>query len=228
MDIYRYTKSISSDLADYLDQCARSPLAFEGNDPLSHSSYNHIHLWFLECFAEQHNWVNLEYKRDFVKYILKTWKIRIKGLSPYQSQGYRMYVYTDMAPTISVVAETAAGFPYRYSKEHAVFVHDLDDILRVYEGRKWSDNFGGVYDISPKIVLQYVQSNAGSIGKPTANMLGLGVGALRNLIINMGLAEEVNAIRKRNKRRPADFGYELEGKDSILFYEILLPPRFIA
>jgi len=226
MDVLRYTKTVSRDLADYLEQCARAPLAFEGNDPLHHSSHNHIHLWLLECFAERNEWVNLAYKREFVEYILKTWKNRIKGFLPYQSQGYRMYVYTDWAPTISVVAETAMGFPYRYSLEHAVFVDDLSDILKKYEGCNWSDNFGGASGISPKTVLKSVLSNAGSIGKATANMLGLKVGALRRLIINMGLAEQVNEIRKKHKRRPADFRYELDHNHTTLFYELLLPPKF--
>jgi len=111
MDIVEYTRTRSKELANYLEECACSPLTFEGNDPLSHSSSNHVHLWYLEYYSERNNWINVEYKLAFISYILKTWKNRIKGFFPYQSQGYRIYVYGDLAPTISVVANTEIGSP---------------------------------------------------------------------------------------------------------------------
>ncbi|MCE2573879.1 hypothetical protein [Motilimonas eburnea] len=226
MDILAYTKTRSNELADYLDECARSPLVFDGNDPLMHSSDNHIHLWNLEYFAERNEWIDLKYKHEFVTYILDAWKNRIKGLAPYQTQGYRMYVYSDMAPTISVVAETEIGFPYRNSLDNAVYVNELLSVLEHYEGRKWSHNFGGEWDLTHERVLNTVASNKGSISKPTANMLGLKVGELRHLIINMGLSRKVNDIRKKFKRRPADFSHNVDDDYQMLFYEILLPPKF--
>ena len=216
----------SNDLAAYLDECARSPLAFNGSDPLTHSSNNHIHLWYLECCAERQEWIDLEYKIEFVTYILQAWKQRIKGLPPYQSMGYRMYVYTDMAPTISVVAETEMGFPYRYSLDNAKYVKDVSEVLRVYENHNWSENFSADWDIPPSKVLQTVELNKGSIGKPTASKLGVTVGELRRTIINMGLSFEVNGIRKKYKRRPADFSHEIGFEHQTLFYEVLLPPKF--
>lgn len=226
MDILAYTKARSKELAEYLDECARSPLAFDGDDPLMHSSDNHIHLWNLEYFAERNEWVNLEYKHEFITYVLNAWRNRIKGLSPYQTKGYRMYVYSDMAPTLSVVAETEMGFPYRYSLDNAVYVNDLMSVLKLYEGRKWSQNFSGEWSLTHEAVLEAVASNQGSISKPTANMLGLKVGELRHLIINMGLSQKVNAMRKKYKRRPADFSNDIDENYQTLFYEILLPPKF--
>lgn len=226
MNILEYTRNRSVELADYLEECAQAPLEFISNDPLRHSSANHVHLWLLERYSDCNDWVNLEYKIEFFQYILEVWKNRIKGLPPYQTQGYRFYVYTDLAPTISVVAETNVGFPYRSTLNHAVFVNSVADIVAKYENRKWADNFSGQWDIAPDKLIQVIHSNKGSIGKPTAQKLGVKVGELRHLIINMDLANKVNDIRKKYKRRPADFSNSITENYKTYFYEARLPPKF--
>lgn len=226
MDIVKYTRNRSNQLADYLEECAFSPLEFEGDDPLLHSSNNHVHLWFLEHFSQHHSWVNLEYKLAFVEYILKVWKNRIKGQPPYHSQGYRLYVYQEMSPTVSVVANTAEGFPYKDSLEQVLFVDKISDVLKVYEDHNWSKNFTAEWEISHEKILKVISLNRGSIAKPSASQLGIKVGELRHLIINMGLSSEVNTIRKKYKRRPADFSHGIENDNQIILYEQVLPPKF--
>ena len=129
MNILQYTKEKSVDLADYLEKLVKSTLRFKGNNPLIHSSYNHIHLWKLEYLAERYNWIDSEYKIDFINYILRQWKIRLKGLAPYHEKGYRIYVYEDLSPSISVVAETDTGFPYDSS--NAVFTNNISNIVNI-------------------------------------------------------------------------------------------------
>lgn len=112
-DLLKYTKERSSELAEYLELVSAAPLMFEGDEPLQHSSHNHIHLSDLEYLAESNSWINAEYRAEFVEYVFEQWRRRLKGLKPYRERGYRIYVYeTWMAPVVSVVAETDVGFPY--------------------------------------------------------------------------------------------------------------------
>jgi hypothetical protein len=203
-DLLEYTKERSAELAEYLEWVSAAPLMFEGDEPLRHSSYNHIHLWQLENLSDSYSWINTEYRAEFVEYVLEQWRRRLKGLKPYRERGYRMYVYEDFAPTVSVVAETDVGFPYSFGTPR--FVGSIYEVVKLYEGRKWSRIFeGGARELRPDSILNIVEKHEGSIGSPTAQDLGIQVGTLRKIIANMDLGREVNAIRKRSKRRPADF-----------------------
>lgn len=225
MSILQYTKEKSADLADYLEVLAKSTLRFEGNDPLIHSSPNHIHLWKLEYLAERYNWIDSEYKIDFINYILRQWKIRLKGLAPYHEKGYRVYVYEDLSPSISVVAETEVGFPYDSS--NAVFTKNISNIIDIYNDKIWSNNFSGIdWKITHDNVLKVIEKNKGSISKPSAHELNLQVGKLRHLIINMSLGDEVNTIRKKYKRRPADFSHDPVHDYKWYIYEQKLPANY--
>jgi hypothetical protein len=225
MDILNYTKGRSKELAQYLESISRTPFSFEGDHPIQHSSQNHIHLWLLEYLADTHNWIDTEYKSEFVSYILAFWKSRLKGLAPYYQRGYRMYVYEDLAPTISVVAETDVGCPYQAPE--MIFLESIREILDLYNKRSWRGNFSDSdWEISPETLMKVVEKNKGSIGKPTASRLGVQVGKLRLLIMNMGLEYRVNDIRKKNRRRPADFSNTQENKYKMHLYEELLQPNY--
>ncbi len=65
-DFLYYTRSRSPELAEYLLAIAETPLEFKGKDPLAHSSYNHIHLWFLEYCSDRFNWIKVDYRVPFV------------------------------------------------------------------------------------------------------------------------------------------------------------------
>ena len=221
MDVLRCTRDRSPELADYLERVCRAALSFEGDHPLQHSSDNHVHLWLLEYLADKHDWIDTDYRTAFVEHVFAFWKGRLKGLAPYRERGYRMYVYEDLAPTVSVVAETDHGCPYGASS--LAFVGSAHEVMALYEGRCWREHFSGAdWEISPDRVLRVVEMNKGSIGKPTASRLGLKVGALRVLIANMGLEDDVNEVRRKNRRRPADFSSREEREQAVHIHEVLL------
>lgn len=199
----RETRDRSADLADYAEEVAASPLRFEGEYPLMHSSDNHVHLWKLEYLADDLTWIDTRFRTQFVRYVLEQWRRRAKGLEPYRDRGYRLFVYEDLAPTLSMVAETPTGFPYSRQGMHQV--ETIEEVMGVYEGRSWRALFeseeGG---IKPDRVIELIRQHAGSLGSGPASRLGVNVAQLRRLIVNFGLEDEVNQIRKHFRRRPAD------------------------
>lgn len=224
MDLPEFTRSRSQELADFLEECCVQPLSFEGEHPNGHSAHNHIHLFELERCADHHAWIDLDYRTRFVEHIFARWRGRLKGLPPYREAGYRFYLYEDLAPTLSVVAETPYGFPY---PGEPTFVDRPRDIMALYLERSWADNFDfEPWQFSHEIVLEAIEANKGSISKPSAETLGLKVGQLRTLIEQMGLDRRVNTIRKRFKRRPAKFREEEELPFRYHCYEMRLPAGY--
>ena len=224
MSIEGFTRVRCPELGEFLAACCAQPLAFEGPYPLMHSSHNHVHLWALEYWADHHAWIDLDYRVAFARLILDSWRGRLKGLRPYREAGYRMYLYEDMAPTLSVVADTTYGFPYGGSP---TFVKGPREIMALYAGRSWRGNFiGEPWALKPDRLLAEIERHAGSISKPTANAAGLSVGALRILIEQMGLEGRVNAIRKRFKRRPAAFRGDAPIEHNFHVYEQRLPAGY--
>lgn len=222
--IIDYTRQRCPELGEFLENCCATPLAFEGDHPNGHSADNHIHLWALEWWADHHNWIDLAYRVEFVEEIFKRWRGRLTGLPPYHAAGYRFYLYEDLAPTVSVVAETPFGFPYPGEPN---FVGSIRDIMEIYLTRSWIKNFEcEPWEIDEKRILKTVEKNAGSISKPTASALGLQVGKLRTLIEQMGLDDQVNQIRKRHKRRPAKFRDEDNWTHEYRVYEQRLPAGY--
>jgi hypothetical protein len=223
MSIIEMTKKRCPELGEFLENCCTAQLNFDGDHPIRHSSHNHIHLWALEWWADHHSWIDLEYRNEFVEEIFKHWRGRLKGMAPYQDRGYRLYLYEDMAPTISVVAETSFEFPYA---GEPTFVARRSEILALYLDRSWQSNFGfEPFEISERALLSQIEKSSGSISKPTANALGLKVGALRTLIEEMGLQSRVNEIRKKFKRRPARFSEE-EHPHKYRIHEQIIEPGF--
>ena len=110
MDFLKKAHNISQEFTDYIADVAESELRFEGEHPIEHSRYNHVHLFGLERCTRD---IDLSLKIQAVEYIFTRWKVRLKSYQPHNQQGFRMYLYEDFAPTISVVAETKFGFPYR-------------------------------------------------------------------------------------------------------------------
>ncbi|MES9878940.1 MAG: hypothetical protein ABW117_17720 [Candidatus Sedimenticola sp. 1PA] len=217
-DFARITRERSSDLYDLLMASANCDLWFDGYDPLEHSRRNHVHLDQLEVLAERHAWIDLEYRTKFIKYIFAQWRIRLKGMKPYTQDGYRLYLYGDIAPTLTVVAETDTGFPFSHIPH--IFVNEIRDIMSLYIDTKWSDRWQlSDWPVSAKQIEKAVVRYKGSIGKPVADTLGIRIGELRNLIINMGLDYEINRIRKRFRRSPADFSNELGSHGDIPIFE---------
>ena len=210
-------------LADYLEAVADKPLRFDGDNANRQSGWNHETLGYLELLAPSEPWINSGLRTRFVEAILQRWQARLKGMAPYQAQGYRLYVYESLALTVSAVAETEGGFPYPGQPK---FVDHPRDVAKLFQG-------GGLFErselvpVTPKEVLAAVEKHNGSISKPTAQALGLQVGDLRKWIEFLGLADQVNALRKRNKRRPAQFRSEEQMPEhSYHIYERRLPAGY--
>lgn len=210
--------------AEFLEGVCAQPLRFEGRYAIDHSAHNHTHLWALEWWAERHDWIDLDYRVAFVEEIFMHWRGRLKGLPPYRESGYRVYLYQDMAPTVSVVADRPEGCPYAGK---LTFVPHIRDVMSVYVGHHWSLNFnGGAWPVAPERILRVIERNAGSISKPSADELGLSVGRLRRLIEEIGLEMRVNAIRKRFNRRPATFRVDAGGDFELHIFEQVWPARY--
>lgn len=226
MTILGFTRAKCPELAGFLEACCASRLSFEGDEPNFHSACNHIHLWALEYWAERHDWIDLPYRLEFVREIFNCWRTQMRGLPPYQAKGYRLYLYEDLAPTVSVVAETPVGFPYSGCGP-VTFVERPQDVLRSYPGKKWGEFFRSTpWTTSQERILEAVEKQAGSIGAPSANALGLSRGQLRRMIEERGLEREINALRKKFHRPPARFRPERDHATPILLYEQRLPARF--
>lgn len=103
-----------------------------------------------------------------------------EGLPPYRAGGYRMYLYQDVATTVSVVAETPEGCPYGGNLE---FFSSIREVMSIYVDRKWSDVFPSLdWPHSDERILTEIEKQSGSISRPTAEALGVSVGQLRKLI----------------------------------------------
>lgn len=218
------TRARCPELADYFEQVGDRPLTFDGAHAIEHSARNHVHLWALEWWSDHHAWIDLDYRVAFAAAILERWQGRMKGLAPYRAQGYRLYVYEDLAPTLSAVAETPQGCPYG---GNLTFVRGIREVMEVYSGRSWR----GLFAADPRAItqerlLEEVERHAGSIGAPTANALGLTPGSLRKLIGQMRLEDRVNALRKRHKRRPAQFASSPDPGPGTRVFELRLPPGY--
>lgn len=196
-------RRVARPLGDWLEAVFVRPLSFAGEHAIMHSSHNHVHLWLMEALADDHPAIDLAFRARVVEAIFARWAARARGDRAASRAGFRLYVYEDLAPTVSIVGETPAGCPYG---GRLTFVATPAEVLAPYAKRRWRDHFapGGPL-IGPEEVLAAVAAHAGSIGPRPANALGVPVGRLRRLVEVFELADAVNALRKRHRRVPARF-----------------------
>lgn len=187
-------------LADYITDIAEQPLNFRGPYPIAHSAANHCHLWMIEAEADRDRAIDRAFRVAATGYILGRWRDRLGGYAPARRQGFRLYLYTDLAPTISVVAETPQGCPYGGD---LTFVPTIGAVLDRYAGRSWIANFTGEGP-SPDAVLKAADKARGAL-RASSEALGVPVAEIRRLIEAYGIGREVNVVRKRWGRRPAAF-----------------------
>lgn len=199
MDFLKKAHDISQEFAEYISAIAESDLRFQGEYPIEHSRYNHVHVFGLERCARENPCINLNLKTQAIEYIFARWKVRLKSYQPHTKEGFRMYLYEDFAPTISVVAETQFGFLYG---GQAVFVDSPKEILEIYEDRDWNDFLQASEETA---VLFAIEKSQGSIGTRAAQLIGLRAVELRKYIEWFEIGDQVNAIRKQFHRRPARF-----------------------
>lgn len=226
-DFIEYTKKRSAVLGKYLEDICNAEFAFAASHPLAQTMINRQPLGKLELLAEEHDWITLDYKVEFVKTIFSFWRESLKGYKDfYKTTGFLFYLFEDShaIPNVTVVANTPEGNPYPFLK----LMPDIRQVLEINAGRSWKKEETKKLDAAEEIkVLKVIEQNFGSIGKPSANQLNMKAGELRKLIINGGLGNAVNEIRKQNKKQPADFRNELEKEDvERIGWEGVVPPNY--
>jgi hypothetical protein len=209
------------EIARFIEEMSEIELRFRGPEPLDHSRDNHVHLWAIEHAADSHREIDLAFRCAAIRHIFARWTARLKAYAPYTAQGYRLYVYGDMAPTLSVVAETPRGCPYGEVKQ----VDDIETVVRPYVGQSWAARFEPVAGLGPERLLAAIDREHGSLGA-TARHLGWSVAALRRDVERWEIGPDVNRLRKRHGRRPARFADPLYRVPDTLFWEQRLPPRY--
>lgn len=209
-----------AELAAYLEDVAEQPLYFRGNYANFHSYENHRHLWLLESAAERHAFIDLAFREAAVRFILDRWRARLPSYHRSCPNGFRLYCYGDMAPTVSVVGETGEGCPY---DGDLVFVSALRDVLEAYVHRPWSELFSSKATISGETILKAIRAHEGSLNR-SARALGLPLAELRRQIEVWGLGSEVNRLRKHHRRRPASFRDDSQLPFRARIWEEIVPP----
>jgi hypothetical protein len=209
------------DVARFIEEMGEIDLRFHGSEPLDHSRDNHVHLWAIEYAADRHREIDLAFRCAAIRHILARWTARLKGYAPYTAQGFRLYVYGDLAPTLSVVAETSRGCPYGEVKLAA----DIETVVRPYVGQSWAARFKPAGGLGPDRLLAAIDKERGSLGA-TARRLGWSLTALRRDIERWEIAPDVNRLRKRNGRRPARFADPIYRVPDTQFWERRLSPRY--
>jgi len=226
VDILRIANDVAPDLSVWLSGIAEAPFDFTGTLPVHQSAYNHRHLWMLEWWADYDRRIDVAFRHRAVAWIFRQWTRRLVSYRPYQTMGYRLYLYEDVAPTVSVVAETPAGFPYGGQPS---FVASMDDVLRLYAGRSWRVALGideRSPQLTPQRLLTIIEDQHGSIGRPVADSLSVTQAQTRRLIELWDLGHDVNRIRKRFHRPPAQFCTEEQILHRYKVYEERLPPNY--
>jgi len=216
-ELITQARRISPELARYINEVAEGGLMFREPYPLDHSRYNHVHLGGFERWVARDSRVNLNFRCQAVNFIISRWKHRLQGYHHWQRRGFTFYLYSDWAPTLTVVARTDE---YLMFDDSCTFLPTIREILRPYADpdahRTWA-YWSYVSGSDPiREILKAVEDNHGSISTPTANALGISVGALRTEIEGLDLEEQVNAIRKRYHRRPARFRTWREKIDALV------------
>ncbi len=218
MDFLKKARSISQEFSDYIEGIGECELRFQGKHPIEHSRDNHVHLFGLGQWVRKNPQIDLKIQVQAVEYIFARWKVRLKSYQPHTQQAYRMYLYEDFAPTISVVAETRFGFPYG---RKPVFVDSPVEIFQIYANRDWNDF---LQPNEKTAVLFAIEKSQGSIGARAAQMIGLKAIELRKYIEWFEIGDQVNAIRKHFHRRPARFLSYEDHVPSFKVYEIQIHP----
>jgi hypothetical protein len=212
-------------LSEYVECVAEQSLSFQGDDPFCHSRANHVHLWKIEWLADDYPQIDLSIRRQAIEYIFERWRVRLKSFRPHREHGYRMFVYEDAAPTVSVVAETQYGFPYGGEPQ---FATDMTEVLLPYTKRSWKARFSADAFFKPKDeidILDAIERARGSLGTRAAQLLGTNVAELRKRIAWLEIGTQVNGIRKRFHRRPAKFVQYEELSHRYKVFEIRLPSQ---
>jgi hypothetical protein len=223
MDLISSVNRFSPELAVFIENVAWKPFQFRGVDPLTHSSYNHVHLWMMESKADSYAQIDTGFRDRVVATIFSVWKNRLRSYKPYAKQGFRLYLLESLSPIVSVVAETDIGFPYYGEPE---FVSTTREVLEPYAGKRWRDHFNDKSRPDPERIVDVILAHQGSISKPAAQALGLSRAELRRWIENLGLIDQVNQIRKKFHRRPAHFIDPDFLPEKYRVYEEMLPPGY--
>ena len=227
MGFLETASKITPELAEYVDAIAEMELVFRGDHPIEHSRHNHVHLSSIEWLAVRHPQIDLSIREQAVQFVFERWRARLKSFHPYRQSGYRLYLYEDFAPTISVVADTAHGFPY--GKEPAAW-SSVDEVfkpfVKITNTKPMQLDCCQESALSGDMILSAVERARGSIRTRAAQSLGLSVAELRKRVEWFYLCDQVNDLRKRFKRRPARFTDQDSRFFEFKIFELRLPANY--
>ena len=162
--------------------------------------FNYENLWFIESFADDHSEIDVRFRADTIRYVMERWRVNLRGYRPYQNSGYYVYLCETLAPKIGVMPLSHAN---QIVDSQDIKIKTIDAFVRPYQNRSWRKKFSNGEMHSDKEILKAITTENGSIGTRTAGRLKITVAQLRNVIEFWNISDEVNHIRKFNKRRPA-------------------------
>ncbi len=203
-----------------VEAISEGPLSFRGTAPFLHSAANHRHLWLLRAATDRDRGFDLAFRCRIVAYILGRWRARLASHAASSPNGFRLYLYEDLAPTVSVVAETPRGCPYGGD---LTFVATIGEVLAATDDRSWAALFDG-RGPKPEAIVKAVSDASGSL-RAGAQALGVPLASFRRLIETFDLARDVNRVRKRNGRRPARFADPDALPPKLRIWEYAVPAR---
>ena len=215
---------ITPELREYVEAIAEMEFVFWGDHPEAHSGENHEHLWKIEWLADDYPQIDLAIRQQAVEFIFERWRVRLKSFHPYRQSGYRLFLYEDVAPTVSVGAQSPHGFFY---SDRLQFVSSIGDVLRPFTNRSWRARFAsGLPPPDQRSLLSAIEKTQGSIGTRAAQSLGINVAELRKRIEWLEISGQINDLRKRFKRRPAKFVDHDLSPFKCKIFELRLPANY--
>jgi hypothetical protein len=186
MDMLSETRARNAELADHLAFVMDAPLP-----PLDRGPWPlRFPLWKLEFFADHSDWINEAYRCRVATALLDHWRERLNQKPP---GAWRLIFYEDVSPTLAI-CPASAGLDVVGGT--AISVSDPGDVMRAFLGRRWEMLGSSTVTLPcPDQILAEIAAHQGSLGRDTAQALGLKPGHLRFLIEQEGLKESVNHIR---------------------------------
>ena len=162
--------------------------------------YHYEYFWFVEMYADAHLEIDARFRAGSIHYVLARWRANLRGYRPYQDMGYYIYMWETLAPKLGVMPLSHAN---EIGRDQEFDVKTIEEFVQPYQGRSWREIWAEGAHIRDKDILKAVRAENGSIGTRTSRRLGVNVAELRRLIESWDVSEEVNRIRKANRRRPA-------------------------
>jgi hypothetical protein len=227
VDFLKTAYEISHELGRFVEEIAMAEFHFGDIHPVEDGRANKQYLWLPEYLALRERRIDLRFRCRMLEYILGVWRQRLKGYQPYRHSGYAIYLYDMSSPRLSVCANWDPCFPRRDGDPSRKMIATLEEFFRKWADEPWRGNCCCPPREEVDGLLRAIEKGKGSIATGVAQSLGMNGAALRRLIEDHGLGEEVNRIRKMHKRRPVRFRkFWFSARGSERLFLLILPPNY--